>query len=174
MRIAWCALAAFVTLVCVAPPVHAQPAARVSAAGNVITVANDRTRHRITLSDSVRVDMDTVEVLDSQNVLSTSYLLLVVKGPSRRGAMGAGQCGAGSETAIVWLQLLSWRVQRVQSQLVESCWQNAFVTGTIEWTAEQLRMTFRDTAAASKKRVLRYDRLNPDRGFTVVPDSSAT
>lgn len=151
----------------------AQSTARVSAAGHVITITNDRARHRITLPDSVRVDMDTVEVLDSQNILSTSYLLLVVKGPSKRGAMGAGQCGAGSETALVWLQLLSWRVKRVQSKLVESCWENTFITGAIEWTGDQMRMSFTDVAAGSKPRVLRYDRLNPDRGFTVAPDSSA-
>jgi hypothetical protein len=175
VRVARCALAARVilfALVCVASPVRAQTAARISAAGHVVTITNDRTRHRITLPDSVRVDMDTVEVLDSQHILSTSYLLLVVKGPSKRAALGAGQCGAGSETAIVWLQLLSWRIQRVQSQLVESCWENSFITGTIEWIADQLRMTYSDAAAGATRRVLRYDRLNPDRGFTVAADSS--
>lgn len=178
MRVGWRALAACVALACVAlacvaPRVQAQPAARVSAAGHVITFTNGRSRHRIVLPDSVRVDMDTVEVLDSQNILSTSYLLLVVKGPSKRAAMGAGQCGAGSETAIVWLQLLSWRIQRVQSQLVESCWENTFITDTIAWSADQMRMAFSDIAAGSTPRVLRFDRLNPDRAFTVSPDSSA-
>lgn len=173
MRCAWLTLAALGALACIAPFVRGQSAARVSAAGHVITITNERTRHRITLPDSVRVDMDTVEVLDSQNILSTSYLLLVVKGPSRRAAMGAGQCGAGSETAIVWLQLVSWRISRVQSRLVDSCWENRFITGTIVWSADQMRMAFSDIAAGSTPRVLRYDRLNPDRGFSVVPDSSA-
>ena len=173
VRVTVCALASVVTLVCTASPVSAQPAARVSAAGHIVTITNRNTRHRITLPASVRVDMDTVEVLDSQNILSVSYLLLVVKGPSKRAAMGMGQCGAGSETAIVWLQLLAWRLQRVQSQLVESCWENSFIAGTIEWTADQLRMNYSETGGGAMRRVLRYDRGNPDRGFTVAPDSSA-
>ncbi|MBC7842007.1 MAG: hypothetical protein H7099_06835 [Gemmatimonadaceae bacterium] len=167
-----CRIAAALCLAAVAPTLHAQ-AARVSATGHVITITNGRTRHRITLPDSVRVDMDTVEVLDSQNIFSTSYLLLVVKGPSKRDAMGAGHCGAGSETAIVWVELLAWRIRHSKSQLVESCLQNTYITGTIDWTADQMQMKFSDIDSASRTRVLRYDRLNPERGFTVTPDSSA-
>ena len=156
----------------VASPALRAQEAHVSAKGSVVTITSNGVRHRITLPDSVRVDMDTVEVLDLQNVLATSYLLLTVNGPSKRVGFGAGQCGAGYETGVVWLQLLSWRVQRLQSRLVESCWKNVMITGTIDWQADIMRMTFLDLKAGSKGYVLRYDRARPERGFTVTADSA--
>jgi hypothetical protein len=146
--------------------------ATVSGHGNVVTILSKGSRHRIALPDSVRVDMDTVEVLDSQNILATSYLLLTINGPSKRTGFGAGLCGGGFETAIVWLQLHHWRVRNMQSQLVESCWKNTIIAGTIVWQGDVMRMTFLDLADGAKGYALRYDRMKPERGFAVVADSS--
>lgn len=122
------------------------------------------------LPPSVRVDMDTVEILDVQDVGPNKYLLLTVNGPSKRKGFGAGQCGAGFETGIVWLELRDWRILRTQSRRVESCWDNTMITETVTWSNDQMVLTFLDIAAGSIARELRYDRKTPERGFTVKPD----
>lgn len=159
----------FFALVLAVHSLHAQEEARVSAQGGVVTIVARNVPHRIVLPPSVRVDMDTVEILDAQDVGAYKYLLLTVNGPSTRNGRGVGQCGAGLETGIVWLQLRNWRVVRSQSQLVESCWENAIITETIAWSGAQMQLAYLDLAAGSKSRVLRYDRNQPERGFAVSP-----
>lgn len=148
---------------------QAQEEARASASGSMITIVARDVRHRIVLPPSVRVDMDTVEVLDSQDVGSFRYLLLTVNGPSKRKGFGQGQCGAGFETAIVWLQLRAWRITGSQSKRVESCWDNAMITDTISWEGDVMQLGFLDIAAGSKPFVLRYDRNHAERGFAIAP-----
>jgi hypothetical protein len=157
-----------IALAIATPSLGAQEIARVTALGNVITIAARNAPRRIVLPPSVRIDMDTVEILDAQDVGAYKYLLLTANGPSKRKGFGAGQCGAGFETGIVWLQLRDWRVQRSQSQLVESCWANTIITGTIAWSGAQLQLTYLDLAAGSIPRIVRYDRNQPERGFTVA------
>ena len=148
---------------------RAQEEARVSASGSVITFLARNRPHRIKLPPSVRVDMDTVEILDLQDLGPHRFLLLTVNGPSKRKGSGAGLCGAGFETGIVWLQLREWRIIDSQSQLVESCWDNSMITETIVWTGDKMHVSFLDVAAGSTSKVLRYDRSRPERGFTVLP-----
>jgi hypothetical protein len=166
-----------------APAVHAQAAARVSGAGDVVTIVDNGATHRIRLPATVKVDMDTVEVLDAQRIGSITYMLLSVNGPSKRTGFGIGQCGAGFETGIVWLQLLAWRIQRSQSQLVESCWRNSMITETMQVTDDAISLTYMnldainvaptqtstELAANAKTFVLRYDRAKPMNGFVVRP-----
>ena len=152
---------------------QAQEEARVSASGSVITIVARDVRHRIVLPPSVRVDMDTVEVLDSQDVGEIRYLLLSVNGPSKRKGFGQGQCGAGFETAIVWLQLRSWRIIDSQSSRVESCWDNTMITATISWERDVMQLGYLDISAGSKPFVLRYDRNHAERGFAIAPGKSA-
>ena len=151
--------------------VGAQEEAHASASGNVITITARNRQHRIALPRSVRVDMDTVEILDAQDVGAHKFLLLTVNGPTKRKGFGVGTCGAGFETGIVWLQLRDWRIITTQSQLVESCRDNSMITETIAWTGDKLQLTFLDIAAGSKSNVLRYDRNRPERGFTVLAAS---
>ena len=153
---------------CLAPTLCAQQA-MVSGKGSVLTIRRARDRHRVVLPASVKVDMDTVEVLDSQNVGARSYLLLTVSGPSKRIGGGAGQCGAGTETAIIWLTLQTWRIREIASQLVESCWTNVTVATTIGWAGDEMRLSFIDGAPGSIPKTLRYDRDHAERGFTLVP-----
>ncbi len=147
----------------------AQRAAQVSGDGSVLSIMHQHVRHRIQLTASVKVDMDTVEVIDSQNIGALTYLLLVVSGPSRRNGRGAGQCGAGEETAIVWLRLFNWRIERSQSQLVASCWTDNSVLEPLQITDDAIGLRFMVMRPDSATLRLRYDRTKPERGFDVGP-----
>lgn len=169
MRVVWQALAALLVTTVRAQPAHGQHEQRVSASGSTVTIALGRARQVIQLPLGVPVDMDTVEVLDSQSIHPMTYLLLTVRGPSRRSAMGAGECGAGFETAIVWLQLRDWRVMRSDSRLVESCWKHLAIDSALQMTNEEIRLHFLDEAEGSSRRLLRYDRRRPYDGISVSP-----
>lgn len=146
---------------------HAQHLTRVSATGSTLTFFVGRARHVVRLPKSAQVDMDTVEVLDSQVVSPMSYLLLTVRGPSKRKGHGAGRCGAGLETAIVWLQLREWSLIAHDSRLVESCWKDLMTDSTLRMSDREISLDFLGHAAGSRRRALRYDLLRPDAGFTV-------
>ena len=156
----------------VARVAQAQEEARVSANGSLITIVARNVQHRIVLPPKIRVDMDTAEVLDSEVVGDVRYLLLTVNGPSKRKGFGMGQCGAGFETAIVWLQLRAWRIVSSQFKRVESCWDNAMITDTVTWDGSVMQLGFLDIAAGSKPFVLRYDRNYAERGFVIAPGVS--
>ncbi len=151
----------------------AQRAARVSGAGAVLSITDQHVRHRIQLPASVKVDMDTVEVIDSQNIGALTYLLLIVSGPSKRNGLGAGQCGAGVETGIVWLRLFNWRIEQSQSQLVASCWTDSEILEPLQITDEAISLKYMVMRPEQTTLRLRYDRTKPERGFEIGPAASA-
>ena len=116
---------------------------------------------------SVAVDMDTVDVLDAQQAGALRYVLLRVNGPSKRKEFGRGECGAGYETAIVWLKLQGWQLQQVRSYLVESCWLNRIMESELLWEGRAGVLPFQQMGKGAARYELHYDRGRPRIGFAV-------
>ncbi|MCC7054398.1 MAG: hypothetical protein IT355_14110 [Gemmatimonadaceae bacterium] len=138
------------------------------ASGSQLTITVQGVAYTLRLPPAVRVDMDTLEVLDAREVAGAQYLLLSVNGPSKRKGFGAGACGAGYETAIVWLRLVSWRLVASRSELVESCWQNRIIEVPLTWAGDSGTLTYQQLGAGAGRRVVCYDRGAPELGVVVT------
>lgn len=135
--------------------------------GRVVALTANGATHRLQLPASVAVDMDTLEVLDARQEGAVRYLLLRVNGPSKRKGFGQGLCGAGFETALVWLKLHGWTLSLVRSQLVETCWHNRILDDELAWDGDIGALTYQDLQLR-KRFAVRYDRTRPQRGFTMA------
>ena len=140
----------------------------VRGAGSLVTLTVGGVSHVLPLPPTVRVDMDTVTVLDAREVGGAKYLLLSVNGPSKRKGYGSGECGVGYETAIVWLRLRSWTPVQSQSALVESCWQNRIMEETLVWVGDTGIVTWQQMGKEAARYEVRYDRAAPRRGVVTV------
>lgn len=98
----------------------AQAVVAVQAKGDQLVLGKGGTEHRYTLPGSLEVDMVSATVLDVQTKAGITFILLDVSGPSRRGKPD-GFCGAGSESALVWLKLRSWKLYEVRPVTYASC-----------------------------------------------------
>ncbi len=146
--------------------VFAQDSVKATGRGHKLTLNADGVRRTYTLSDErVGVDMDRAKVLEFQNKNGLTYVLLDINGPSRRNG-GARQCGAGSESSLVWLRLRRWRLLEIRTVRYTSCW------FTIDYAQSARRGTlytisFSDFSAMKDKTVT-YDRAHPELGLVLT------
>jgi hypothetical protein len=144
----------------------AQDVVKATGRGHTLTLTADGTRHTYTLSETrVGVDMDQAKVLDFQNKNGLTYVLLDINGPSRRNG-GARQCGAGSESSLVWLRLKRWRLLEIRSVLYESCW------FSIDYTEPERHGAFYTISSSDfsvmKDKTVTYDQAHPERGLALT------
>jgi hypothetical protein len=144
----------------------AQDSAKATGRGQTLILTVGRTRHVYTLSETrVGVDMDQAKVLEFQNKNGLTYVLLDINGPSRRNG-GARQCGAGSESRLVWLRLRRWRLLEIRSVLYESCW------FSIDYAKPERRGTLYTVSfsdfSTMKDKTVTYDRAHPELGLALT------
>ncbi len=144
----------------------AQDSVKSTGRGHTLTLNVDGVRRTYTLSDErVGVDMDRAKVLEFQHKNGLTYVLLDVTGPSRRNG-GARQCGAGSESSLVWLRLQRWRLLEIRSVLYESCWFSIDYAKP-ERQGTLYTISFSDFSAMKDKTVT-YDRAHPELGLVLT------
>jgi hypothetical protein len=134
--------------------------------GYTLILTADRTRHAYTLSETrVGVDMDQAKALEFQNKNGLTYVLLDITGPSRRNG-GARQCGAGSESSLVWLRLQRWRLLEIRAVRYYSCWFSIDYAKP-ERQGTLYTISFSDFSAMKDKTVT-YDRAHPELGLVLT------
>jgi hypothetical protein len=144
----------------------AQNSVKATGRGHTLILTADGTRHTYTLSEKrVGVDMDQAKVLEFQNKNGLTYVLLDINGPSRRNG-GARQCGAGSESSLVWLRLKRWHLLEIRSVLYESCWFSIDYAKP-ERQGTLYTISFSDFSAMKDKTVM-YDRAHPELGLVLT------
>jgi hypothetical protein len=155
-------------------PTPMQPAPiRITGAGSVLTAEQGGERHLIDLPRGVRVDIDNVELLSHERVGSDDILLLRVSGPSRRAANGAGYCGAGVESSVVWMRLRAWSVVRSMDARVESCVMSTTIARRFSWQGNIGTIVSELPGEPVRRRTLRYDRDKAAEGFAYCASASA-
>jgi hypothetical protein len=112
----------------------------------------------------VDVDMDRARVLDFQHKAGFRYILLEVGGVSNRN-FPMSQCGAGTESSLVWLRFKKWHLLEIRAVKYESCWltiepENRLRQGTL------LTIAFSDFHV-NKNKTLTYNYTHPERGLSL-------
>lgn len=133
--------------------------------GDKLTLTQGTATHNYTLPGSLEVDMDSASVLDVQTKAGITYILLDVSGPSQRGKPTAF-CGAGTESALVWLKLRAWKLYEVRPVTYGSCLYNIELTSK---TWEKNILSVKANNFYSKKvKILTYARARPEASISVT------
>lgn len=85
--------------------------------------------------------LDKVILQSAKEAGGFIYLLLDVTGPSKLPG-DAHQCGAGSESDLIWLKLgPDWTVQDTKDFRYESCWSDISPDEPPKWTGDTLKVS---------------------------------
>ena len=122
--------------------------------------------HSFTLSEKrVDVDMNQANVLDFQHKAEFTYILLDISGASHRN-FPMSQCGAGTESSLVWLRFKKWHLLEIRAVKYESCW----LTIEPEKRSRQgtlLTIAFSDFHV-NKNKTVTYNQAHPERGLSLT------
>ncbi len=143
----------------------AQPSLTAQGQGDKLTLTQGTTPHSYTMPGSLEVDMDSASVLDVQSKAGITYILLDVSGPSRRGNPTAF-CGAGTESALMWLKLRDWKLYEVRPVTYASCLYNIEPISRV-W--EKNILTLKANNFYSKRlKILSYSKGRPEASVLVL------
>jgi hypothetical protein len=138
------------------------------AGGAIIIFQQEGERRELALPESVGVDMTDAVLLAWGKSAGEHFLLLLVRGPSRRTRDSMGYCGAGVESAIVWLRLRNWVISDSKTRRVESCFHSVSLLQGPRWKEGICSLTFWDFPDGNQEFTLRYDSKTPSAGFTLT------
>lgn len=113
--------------------------------------------------------IDTVKLQSAKEAGGFIYLLLDVTGPSKI-PVDNHQCGAGTESNLVWLKLdQAWKLLESRSFLYESCWSTVSPADAPRWQGDTLKVEadiVRDAKAVTV--VATYSFKRPEEGIQLV------
>lgn len=97
------------------------------------------------------------------------YLLLDVTGPSKW-PPDSHQCGAGTESDLIWLKLdPSWKVQDSKDFRYESCWSDISADDPPKWTGDTLKVSvFSAAGGKGVSQLAIYTYKHPEDGIKVT------
>jgi len=133
--------------------------------GSSLTLIEVGKPHVYVLPASLELDLDQAAVLDAQTKQGFAYVLLRVSGPSRRG-FPMGYCGAGRESALVWLKLHGWKKVELRVEKYESCLYGLEPSKS-GWQGNSYGLEYADYRSSQSK-TLAYNRAHPERGFSLT------
>jgi hypothetical protein len=98
---------------------------KVTASDKTVVLLEHGKEHKYQFADDelVMYGIDEVKLLLQSRAGRSLYVLLDARGASRAG--GSGQCGAGEEEYLLWLNLdAKWEVKEQKLELIASCFMN--------------------------------------------------
>jgi hypothetical protein len=128
--------------------------------------------HEIKVRDYFHaVRLDKVILQSAKESNGFIYLLLDVTGPSKL-PPDSHQCGAGTESDLIWLKLdKNWKPQDEKDFRYDSCWATISSDDPPKWAGDTLKVTvFSVTASESKTLVATYSYKHPDEGLRIAED----
>ena len=140
----------------------------IRAFGSTIVFQQASERRELVLPQSVGVHMSDAVLLAWRKSADEHFLLLFVTGPSRRTPDGMGYCGAGVESAVVWVRLQKWSISDLKSRCVESCFHSVSLLQGPRWKEGICSVIFWDFPDGNQEFTLQYDSKTPSAGFVLA------
>ncbi len=138
--------------------------------GSTVYLREGDKEHSLDLKDQYHaVRLDQVVLQSAKEAGGFIYLLLDVTGPSKL-PPDAHQCGAGTESDLIWLKLLpDWKVQDAKDFRYESCWATISADDPPKWEGDTLKVSvFIATSGKSLTQVAAYTYKHPEEGIKVT------
>jgi hypothetical protein len=138
--------------------------------GDVVRFQDGSASHEVSIRNQFHaVRLDKVALQSAKEAGGFIYLLLDVTGPSKV-PQDSHQCGAGSESDLVWLKLdKDWKLQDAKNFRYESCWATIDMDDPPKWQGDTLSVTvFSVSEGAGKTLTASYSYKHPEEAFKVV------
>src|SRR6266545_1392158 len=145
------------------------PIEKVAAADKSIALHVHGNHHNYDFDDREMVmhGIDEVKLLFQSRVKGSLYVLLDAKGSSTGGGMG--QCGAGQEEYLIWLNLdAKWELDDKKLELIASCFATIESTEEEPYEIDHGKLTADYINYTDKvQEQLTYDSFKPEKGWAV-------
>jgi hypothetical protein len=138
--------------------------------GSTVTLREGSNAHELAIRDQFHaVRLDKVVLQSAKESGGLIYLLLDVTGPSKVPS-DAHQCGAGTESDLIWLKLdKDWKVLDAKNFRYDSCWSTISADDPPKWEGDTLKVTVFSVASGGEGKTLTatYTYKHPEDGFKV-------
>jgi hypothetical protein len=138
--------------------------------GDAVRFQEGNISHEVSIRDQFHAArLDKVALQSAKEAGGFIYLLLDVTGPSKI-PQDSHQCGAGSESDLIWLKLdKDWKLQDAKSFRYESCWATIDADDPPKWQGDTLSVrVFSVSEGAGKTLTASYSYKRPEEGLKVV------
>lgn len=162
----------FIILLCAANLTFGQKSAtsvyKISAKGGNLTVKFQNRAYRFNVQEQIDAARITeTEIMFADEKDGFRYLVINVSGWSRE-KQDDRQCGAGTESNLLWLKLDSnWKIAGIKSVRYESCWSSVDLNDSFKITENSLAADF-DNIREKTNVKLSYNSLEPEKGFQIT------
>jgi hypothetical protein len=135
--------------------------------GNSVRFVEDGRAHEISVKGLFdAVELQSVKLQSATESRGFMYLLLDIEGPSKL-PRDNHECGAGSESNLVWLKLdLEWKVLDAKSFRYDSCWASISMIDPPRWEGDTLTVS-------TENKVVTYSYKRPEEGLRIADSASA-
>jgi hypothetical protein len=137
---------------------------------NTVTFRDGSSSHELSIRGQFHaVRLDKVVLQSAKESTGLIYLLLDVTGPSKF-PPDSHQCGAGTESDLIWLKLdKDWKIVDAKNFRYDSCWSTISADDPPKWQGDTLKVSvFSAAGGKSVTQVARYTYKSPDTGIKVV------
>jgi hypothetical protein len=135
--------------------------------GNSVRFVEDGRAHEISVKGLFdAVELQSVKLQSATESRGFMYLLLDIEGPSKL-PRDNHECGAGSESNLVWLKLdLEWKVLDAKSFRYDSCWASISMIDPPRWEGDTLTVS-------TENKVVTYSYKHPEEGLKIADSAPA-
>jgi hypothetical protein len=137
---------------------------------DTVTFRDGPSSHELSIRDQFHaVRLEKVVLQSAKESNGFIYLLMDVTGPSKVPA-DAHQCGAGTESDLIWLKVdKDWKVLDAKNFRYDSCWSTISADDPPKWEGDTLKVTVFSVASGGEGKTLTatYTYKHPEDGFKV-------
>jgi hypothetical protein len=139
--------------------------------GGTVYVREGAKEHDLALRDHVHaVTLEKVILQSAKESAGFIYLLLDVTGPSKV-PPDAHQCGAGTESDLIWVKLDGgWKIQDAKDFRYDSCWATISSDDPPKWEGDTLKVAVFSVASGGSgvNQLATYSYKHPEDGIKVT------
>jgi hypothetical protein len=138
---------------------------------STVTFVEAGSPHEISIREQFSaLRLEKVTLQSAKEANGFIYLLLDVTGPSKY-PPDSHQCGAGTESDLVWLKVdKNWKIVDAKNFRYDSCWSNISAYDAPAWKGDTLTVSadYVKSGESAETRAASYSYKHPDDGLTVV------
>ena len=139
--------------------------------GSTVLVHEGTSEHELAIRDHFHaVILEKVILQSAKESGGFIYLLLDVTGPSKV-PPDAHQCGAGTESDLIWLKLdKDWKIQDARDFRYDSCWATVSADDGPKWEGDTLKVAVFSVASGRNgmNQLATYSYKHPEDGIKVT------